>query len=50
LKQCEEIGRLIGGMIAKSEKFCSTVPTNVIREEADEYFIRNKKADELTEN
>ncbi len=42
LQQCEEIGRLIGGMIAKSEQFCSTAPTTVIREEAAEYFVSNK--------
>jgi four helix bundle protein len=48
LKQCEEIGRLIGGMIAKSDKFCSTTtPTNVIREDAEEYFTRNKRDDSL---
>ncbi len=50
LKQCEEIGRLVGGMIAKSDKFCSTTPISVVREDAAEYFTRNKKEDELTEN
>jgi four helix bundle protein len=50
LKQCEEIGRLIGGMIAKSDKFCSTTPASVVREDAAEYFTRNKKDEELTEN
>ena len=50
LKQCEEIGRLLGGMIAKSGKFCSTAPTTVVREDAAGYFTRNKRDDELTEN
>jgi four helix bundle protein len=40
LKHCEEIGRLLGGMIAKSEQFCSK-PHNIIREEAAEYFANN---------
>ena len=40
IKQCEEIGRLLGGMIAKSEKFCSK-PPHVIRKEATEYFAPN---------
>ncbi|MGH7597162.1 MAG: four helix bundle protein [bacterium] len=43
LNQCKEIGRLLGGMIAKSERFCSPAPTTVIREDAEEYFTRNKK-------
>ena len=43
LKQCEEIGRLLGGMLAKSDKFCSTTPPHVIREEAAEYFTRNQR-------
>ena len=37
MKKCEEIGRLLGGMISKSEKFCSK-PPYVIRKEAAEYF------------
>jgi len=50
IKSCEEIGRLVGGMIAKSDKFCSTTPISVVREDAAEYFTRNKKDEELTEN
>ena len=38
LEQCEEIGRLLGGMMAKSEMFCST-SSKIIREEAVEYFV-----------
>jgi four helix bundle protein len=44
IRKCEEIGRLIGGMIAKSEKFCSGSPY-VIREETAEYFAKNKDND-----
>jgi len=36
-KDCEEIGRLIGGMIAKSDTFCGT-STYQIKESAAEYF------------
>lgn len=35
---CREIGRLLGGMLAKSHIFCRTNP-NKIRESAGEYFI-----------
>lgn len=44
LKQCEEIGRLIGGMIAKSDKFCSTTSPAIIREETEEYFTSNNSS------
>ena len=37
LRRCEEIGRLIGGMIEKSDQFCSESP-NLIRDEAAEFF------------
>jgi hypothetical protein len=40
IKKCEEIGRLLGGMIAKSEKFCSK-PPHAIRKEMAEYFSNN---------
>lgn len=37
LHRCEEIGRLLGGMIEKADQFCSEAP-NLIRDEASEYF------------
>ena len=37
IQKCEEVGRLLGGMIAKANKFCSNAPW-VIREEMAEYF------------
>ncbi|MGH7494875.1 MAG: four helix bundle protein [bacterium] len=39
-RQCEEIGRMLGGMIAKSEKFCSNL-AGFVREEVVEYFVNN---------
>ena len=36
LADCEEIGRLIGGMIAKSDLFCKS---DILREPLPEYFI-----------
>lgn len=38
LKRCEEIGRLLGGMIAKAEEFCSASPGKV-KEDIAKYFI-----------
>lgn len=40
IQKCEEIGRLLGGMMAKAEKFCSN-PSNVIRDEMAEYFVKS---------
>jgi len=37
LKSCEEVGRLIGGMMTKSSKFCR--PEKVFRESIPEYLI-----------
>ncbi|HFQ94264.1 MAG TPA: four helix bundle protein [Anaerolineae bacterium] len=37
LAKCQRIGRLLGGMIAKSDKFCSQA--NILRESAPEYFV-----------
>ena len=36
-QKCEEIGRLLGGMITKAEVFCGDIP-NLVREPAAEYF------------
>lgn len=36
LADCEEIGRLLGGMMTKTEQFCRP---NTLRETAPEYFI-----------
>jgi len=38
LKRCEEIGRLLGGMIAKAEEFCSSSP-GIVKEDIAKYFI-----------
>jgi len=40
LRKCDEIGKLLGGMIAKAELFC-TSKANVVREEMIEYFLEN---------
>lgn len=37
LKKCGEIGRLLGGMIAKSSLFCGN-PNHTIRETTSDYF------------
>jgi four helix bundle protein len=41
IRKCEEIGRLLGGMMAKADQFCSN-PPSVIRDEIAEYFVKNK--------
>ncbi len=38
LEKCSEIGRLLGGMIAKAEQFCNPSPYQT-REEQAKYFI-----------
>lgn len=38
LEKCSEIGRLLGGMIAKAEQFCNSSPYQTREEQAD-YFI-----------
>lgn len=38
LEKCSEIGRLIGGMIAKAEQFCKSSPYQT-REEQAGYFV-----------
>jgi len=38
IKKCEEIGRLLGGMMAKADLFCGE-PTRTLREATAEYFI-----------
>lgn len=40
-RECEEIGRMLCGMMAKADQFCSN-PPNVVRDEMAEYFVRNK--------
>ncbi len=37
LEKCTEIGRLLGGMMAKSEQFCKPFPYKISEEQAD-YF------------
>jgi four helix bundle protein len=41
VKDCEEIGRMLGSMIEKSDRFCRT-PDHRIREEAPEYFTKSE--------
>ncbi len=43
LQQCEEIGRLLGGMVAKSDLFCSQSKKG-LRETATEYFASGKRS------
>lgn len=38
IQNCLEIGRMLGGMMDKSEMFCGT-PTHTLREETAEYLI-----------
>ncbi len=38
LEKCSEIGRLLGGMIAKAEQFCNRSPYKT-REEQANYFV-----------
>ena len=38
MEKCTEIGRLLGGMIAKANLFCGTSP-KVIRESTVDYFV-----------
>ena len=38
IERCEEIGRLLGGMIAKSDRFCGA-PTFQLREPTVEYLV-----------
>ena len=38
LEKCSEIGRLLGGMIAKAEQFCNSSPYKLQEEQAD-YFV-----------
>jgi len=38
LAKCTEIGRLLGGMMAKAEQFCKPSPYQT-REEGAEYFL-----------
>ncbi len=38
LEKCAEIGRLLGGMIAKAEKFCNPSPYKIEEEQAS-YFV-----------
>lgn len=38
ISKCLEIGRMLGGMMEKSELFCGE-PTRIIREEASDYII-----------
>ncbi len=40
-EKCAEIGRLLGGMIAKADLFCGTSP-KTIRESTKDYFISDQ--------
>ena len=41
MRRCEEIGRLLGGMIAKADVFCGEPPRS-LRESAPEYLITDQ--------
>jgi len=40
INRCQEVGRIIGGMIAKSHLFCS--PDQALREERATYFVEGE--------
>jgi four helix bundle protein len=40
-RECEEIGRLLGGMMAKADSFCGK-PARALCESAAEYFISSQ--------
>ena len=40
-QKCEEIGRLLGGMMAKAETFCGELLREVRKDQA-EYFVKNR--------
>jgi four helix bundle protein len=40
LEKCTEIGRLLGGMMAKAEQFCKPSPYQIHEEQA-EYFVNS---------
>lgn len=42
IQQCEEIGRLLGGMMSKADKFCSKPPI-LVREDVPQYFVENRE-------
>ncbi|MEI2611722.1 MAG: four helix bundle protein [Candidatus Promineifilaceae bacterium] len=45
-ERCEEVGRLLNGMMAKSTLFCASSTPKTIRETTAEYFI-TQSTDEL---
>ncbi|MGZ9234746.1 MAG: four helix bundle protein [Anaerolineales bacterium] len=45
LEKCAEIGRLLGGMIAKAEQFCNPSPYKIQEEQAD-YFVTSAQTTE----
>lgn len=47
VENCLEIGRMLGGMMEKSEMFCGE-PSRTIREESAEYLVTTE--DEDTDN
>jgi hypothetical protein len=44
LEKCTEIGRLLGGMMAKSDQFCKPFPYKITEEQAD-YFADSSIVD-----
>ena len=44
IDKCLEIGRMLGGMMEKSEMFCGE-PSHTIREEAAEYLVETEDTD-----
>jgi four helix bundle protein len=42
-QKCEEIGRLLGGMLAKASMFCGEAPT-AVRESSSEYFTESEQS------
>ena len=41
LRKCEELGRLLGGMMNKSAQFCGNNHSKALREQSPEYFVNS---------
>jgi four helix bundle protein len=41
-QKCEELGRLLGGMTAKSEMFCGDSSSRTLRDSPAEYFVEEQ--------
>ena len=46
LEKCAEIGRLLGGMIAKAEQFCNSSPYKIQEEQANYFIVSSLKTED----